>query len=178
VRERTRRQGHHGDLSRDPNEVTGDKRRRGARLRFVLPGASDSAGGTMPDESYPAELKYFKEHDWVRVEGGEATFGITWWAQDALGDMVYASLPDVGAAVSSGQPYGELESVKSVAEIYAPVSGEVVAANDALVAEPALVNADPYGQGWLIRVRLSAPSELDGLMDAAAYRKFLATAGS
>ena len=110
----------------------------------------------MPDESYPAELKYFKEHDWVRVEGGEATFGITWWAQDALGDMVYASLPDVGAAVS----------------------GEVVAANDTLVAEPAFVNADPYGQGWLIRVRLSAPSELDGLMDAAAYREFLATAGS
>ena len=132
----------------------------------------------MAEESYPQDLKYFKEHDWVRVEGGEATFGITWWAQDALGDMVYASLPDVGAAVSSGQPYGELESVKSVAEIYAPVGGEVVAANDALVAEPALVNAEPYGKGWLIRVRLSEPSQLDGLMDAAAYREFLATAGS
>ena len=117
----------------------------------------------MAEESYPEELKYFKEHDWVRVEGGEATFGITWWAQDALGDMVYASLPDVGT---------------SVAEIYAPVGGEVVAANDALVAEPALVNAEPYGKGWLIRVRLSEPSELDGLMDAAAYREFLATAGS
>ena len=132
----------------------------------------------MAEESYPQDLKYFKEHDWVRVAGGEATFGITWWAQDALGDMVYASLPDVGAAVGAGQPYGELESVKSVAEIYAPVGGEVVAANDALVAEPALVNAEPYGQGWLIRVRLSEPSELDGLMDAAAYQEFLATAGS
>jgi glycine cleavage system H protein len=132
----------------------------------------------MAEESYPQELKYFKEHDWVRVEGDEATFGITWWAQDALGDMVYASLPEPGAPVTAGRPYGELESVKSVAEIYAPVSGEVVAANDALVADPALVNADPYGQGWLIRVRLSAPSELDGLMDAAAYQEFLATAGA
>ena len=132
----------------------------------------------MADESYPQDLKYFKEHDWVRVEGAEATFGITWWAQDALGDMVYASLPDVGATVSLGQPYGELESVKSVAEIYAPVGGEVMAANDDLAADPSLVNADPYGRGWLIRVRLSAPSELDGLMDAAAYQEFLATAGS
>jgi len=99
----------------------------------------------MAQESYPQDLKYFKEHDWVRVEGGEATFGITWWAQDALGDMVYASLPDVGAAVSSGQPYGELESVKSVAEIYAPVSGEVVAANDALVG-PKVVPSGAVGQ--------------------------------
>ena len=130
----------------------------------------------MADESYPEELRYFKEHDWVRVAGDEATFGITWWAQDALGDMVYASLPDAGAAVTAGQPYGELESVKSVAEIFAPVSGEVVAANDALVADPALVNADPYGDGWLIRVRLSDPAELDGLMDAAAYRELLASA--
>ena len=132
----------------------------------------------MPAESYPQELKYFKEHDWVRIEGDEAAFGVTWFAQDALGDMVYASLPDVGAAVSPGQPYGELESVKSVAEIYAPVGGEVVAVNDALAADPSLVNADPYGRGWLIRVRLSEPSELDGLMDAAAYQEFLATAGS
>ena len=132
----------------------------------------------MAEESYPDELRYFKEHDWVRVESDEATFGITWWAQDALGDMVYASLPEIGVTVTAGQPYGELESVKSVAEIYAPVSGEVVAANDALLDDPALVNADPYGDGWLIRVRLSAPAELDGLMDAAAYRELLATAGS
>jgi glycine cleavage system H protein len=132
----------------------------------------------MADESYPQDLKYFREHDWVRVDGDEATFGITWWAQDALGDMVYASLPEVGAPVASGQPYGELESVKSVAEIYAPVGGEVVAANDALTAEPALVNADPYGDGWLIRVRLADAAELGGLMDADAYKEFLATAGS
>ncbi len=132
----------------------------------------------MADESYPQDLKYFREHDWVRVDGDEATFGITWWAQDALGDMVYASLPDVGATVVSGQPYGELESVKSVAEIYAPVGGEVVAANDALSADPALVNADPYGDGWLIRVRLADPAELDALMDADAYKELLATAGS
>jgi len=132
----------------------------------------------MAEESYPDELRYFKEHDWVRVAGDEATFGITWWAQDALGDMVYASLPEVGVTVTAGQPYGELESVKSVAEIYAPVSGEVVAANEALLDDPALVNADPYGDGWLIRVRLSAPAELDGLMDATAYQELLATAGS
>jgi len=132
----------------------------------------------MADESYPEDLRYFKEHDWVRVEGDEAAFGITWWAQDALGDMVYASLPDAGATVTAGTPYGELESVKSVAEIYAPVGGEVVAANDALTAEPALVNVDPYGDGWLIRVRLADPAELDGLMGADVYKEFLATAGS
>ena len=132
----------------------------------------------MAEESYPPDLKYFREHDWVRVDGDEATFCITWWAQDALGDMVYASLPDVGATVVSGQPYGELESVKSVAEIYAPVGGEVVAANDALAADPSLVNTDPYGAGWLIRVRLASAAEIDGLMDAAAYKEFLATAGS
>jgi glycine cleavage system H protein len=132
----------------------------------------------MVEESYPQELKYFKEHDWVRVAGGEATFGITWWAQDALGDMVYASLPETGTTVTAGEPYGELESVKSVAEIYAPVSGEVVAANDALSADPSLVNADPYGAGWLIRITVSDSSQLDGLMDAAAYQEFLATAGN
>jgi glycine cleavage system H protein len=132
----------------------------------------------MVEESYPQELKYFKEHDWVRVAGGEATFGITWWAQDALGDMVYASLPETGTTVTAGEPYGELESGKSVAEIYAPVSGEVVAANDALSADPSLVNADPYGAGWLIRITVSDSSQLDGLMDAAAYQEFLATAGN
>ena len=127
----------------------------------------------MADESYPEDLKYFEEHDWVRVAGGEATFGITWWAQDALGDMVYASLPGVGVAVTAGQPYGELESVKSVAEIYAPVSGEVVAANEALLTDPSLVNADPYGDGWLIRVRLTAPEEAESLLGAAEYRRLL-----
>ena len=132
----------------------------------------------MAEESSPRDLKYFKEHDWVRVEGGEAIFGITWWAQDALGDMVYASLPDAGTAVVAGEPYGELESVKSVAQIYAPVGGDVVAANEALEADPSLVNSDPYGAGWLIRVSLSDPAQLDDLMDAAGYQEFLKTAGA
>ena len=132
----------------------------------------------MSDESYPAELKYFKEHDWVRVEGDEVVVGITWFAQDSLGDIVYASLPDAGAAVSAGAAYGELESVKAVAEVYAPVAGEVVARNDGLDADPSLVNSDPYGAGWLVRIRVADAGELDGLMDADAYRTFLAEAGS
>jgi glycine cleavage system H protein len=132
----------------------------------------------MAEESYPAGLKYFKEHDWVGVEGDEASFGITWFAQDALGDIVYVSLPAVGDAIAAGASYGELESVKSVAEIYAPVGGEVVAVNDDLAPDPGLINQDPYGQGWLIRVRLSDPGEVDALMDAEAYQKFLAEAGA
>ena len=112
------------------------------------------------------------------VEGDEAAFGITWFAQDALGDIVYVSLPAVGDAIVAGAAYGELESVKSVAEIYAPVGGEVVAVNDDLAADPGLINQDPYGMGWLIRVRLSDPAEVDALMDADAYQKFLAEAGA
>jgi len=126
----------------------------------------------MADESYPAELKYHKEHDWVRVEGDEAVFGITWYAQDALGEIVYVDLPDSGA-VTAGEKYGELESVKAVTDVFAPVSGEVTAKNEALDDEPQAVNEDPYGSGWLVRVRLSDPAELDGLMDAAAYAAFL-----
>jgi glycine cleavage system H protein len=132
----------------------------------------------MAAESYPAELKYFKEHDWVRVEGDEAVVGITWFAQDSLGDIVYASLPDAGAAVKAGDAYGELESVKAVAEVYAPVAGEVVARNDELDADPSLVNSDPYGAGWLVRIRFADAGEPDGLMDAAAYQAFLADAAS
>jgi glycine cleavage system H protein len=127
----------------------------------------------MADESYPQELKYFKEHDWVRVEGDEAVFGITWFAQDSLGEIVYAELPEPGAMVTAGEPYGELESVKAVSDIYAPAGGEVVERNELLQDEPQHVNEDPYGEGWLIRVRLSDPSQLDGLMDAAAYQRFL-----
>jgi glycine cleavage system H protein len=127
----------------------------------------------MADETYPQELKYFSEHDWVRVEGDEAVFGITWFAQDALGEIVYADLPSTGESVQAGSTYGELESVKAVSEIYAPLSGEVVDANARLEDEPQVVNEDPYGEGWLIRVRLSAPDELDGLMDADAYKAFL-----
>ncbi|HOU29613.1 MAG TPA: glycine cleavage system protein GcvH [Thermoleophilia bacterium] len=127
----------------------------------------------MADETYPQDLKYFREHDWVRVEGEEAVFGITWFAQDALGEIVYAELPAVGDTVTAGATYGELESVKAVSEIYAPLSGEVVATNAKLEDEPQLVNEDCYGDGWLIRVRMSAPDEVDSLMDAEAYQAFL-----
>jgi glycine cleavage system H protein len=127
----------------------------------------------MADETYPQELKYFSEHDWVKVEGDEAVFGITWFAQDALGEIVYADLPAVGDGVTAGSTYGELESVKAVSEIYAPLSGEVTDTNAHLEDEPQLVNEDCYGNGWLIRVRMSAQDELDGLMDAEAYKAFL-----
>jgi len=126
------------------------------------------------DETYPDDLRYHPEHDWVRVEGDEAVFGITWYAQDALGEVVYYDPPDVGGVVVKDQSYGELESVKAVSDIIAPASGEVTAVNEALADTPETVNSDPYGSGWLIRVRLTDPSELDGLMDAEAYRSYLA----
>jgi glycine cleavage system H protein len=128
----------------------------------------------MSDETYPEDLRYHREHDWVRTEGDEAVFGITWYAQDALGEVVYYDPPEVGATVSADASYGELESVKAVSEVYSPASGEVVAVNETVKATPEIVNADPYGEGWLIRVRLSDPGELDALMDAAAYRDYLA----
>ena len=127
----------------------------------------------MSDETYPADLRYHPEHDWARVDGDEATFGVTWYAQDALGEVVYYDPPDVGAATTAGQSYGELESVKAVSDIIAPASGEVLAVNDKVEGAPELVNSDPYGDGWLVKVRLSDPSELDGLMDEAAYRSYL-----
>ena len=128
----------------------------------------------MAEETYPDDLRYHPEHDWVRVEGDEAVFGITWYAQDALGEVVYYDPPDVGGVVVKDQSYGELESVKAVSDIIAPASGEVTAVNEALADTPETVNSDPYGSGWLIRVRLTDPSELDGLMDAEAYRSYLA----
>lgn len=130
----------------------------------------------MADESYPVDLRYHSEHDWVRVEGDEAVFGITWFAQDALGEIVYVDLPDAGASVAAGEKYGELESVKAVSDVLAPVGGEVVAKNDALDDEPQAINEDCYGAGWLIRIRLSDPAEVDALMDAEAYKTFLAEA--
>jgi glycine cleavage system H protein len=130
----------------------------------------------MTDESYPGELKYYKEHDWVRVADDEAIFGISWFAQDALGEIVYVSLPEVGDAVREGAKYGELESVKAVSDIYAPLGGEVVAVNDRLNDEPGIINDDPYGEGWIARVRMSDRSQLEGLMDADAYRRFLTEA--
>lgn len=128
----------------------------------------------MSDETYPGDLRYHLEHDWVRLDGDEATFGVTWFAQDALGEVVYYDPPTVGDTVSLGQAYGELESVKAVSDIIAPASGEVTAVNGAVDSAPELVNSDPYGEGWLIKVRLSDPTELDALMDEPAYRAYLA----
>jgi glycine cleavage system H protein len=127
----------------------------------------------MAEETYPQELKYYKEHDWVRIEGEDAVFGITWFAQDALGEIVYADLPDVGDEVIAGKPYGELESVKAVSDVFAPLTGEVVEVNEALEDEPQRVNDDCYGEGWILRVRMTAPGQIDELMDADAYKAFL-----
>jgi glycine cleavage system H protein len=125
------------------------------------------------DETYPEDLRYFKEHDWVRVDGEDAVFGITWFAQDALGEIVYAELPAVGDTVTRGDSYGELESVKAVSDVFSPLTGEVVEVNEVLQDEPQRVNEDCYGEGWLIRARMTAPGELGELMDAAAYKRFL-----
>ena len=127
----------------------------------------------MSDESYPDELHYHDQHDWVRVDGDTATFGITWYAQDTLGEVVFYSPPEVGADVTKDSDYGELESTKAVSGLVAPLSGEVVEVNGALDGNESTVNDDPYGEGWLIKVRMSDPSELDSLLDAAAYRELL-----
>ena len=126
-------------------------------------------------ESYPDDLKYHSEHDWARVEGDEATLGITWFAADALGDLVHFEPPEVGASVTKDQSYGEVESVKAVSDVIAPLSGEVLAVNDQVVGEPETVNDDPYGNGWLIRIRLSDAAEVDSLLDVDAYRQVLAS---
>jgi glycine cleavage system H protein len=125
-------------------------------------------------ESYPEELKYHEEHDWARVDGDEAVLGITWFATDALGELVHFEPPAVGASVTKDQSYGEVESVKAVSDVIAPLSGEVIAVNDRVVDAPETVNEDPYGNGWLIRIRLADPGETDALLDAEAYRQVLA----
>jgi glycine cleavage system H protein len=125
-------------------------------------------------ESYPDELKYHREHDWARIDGDEATLGITWFAQDSLGELVHFEPPEEGSGVSKDTAYGEVESVKAVSDVISPLSGEVVAVNQKAVDEPETVNEDPYGEGWLIRVRLSDPGEVDDLMDAEAYRAHVA----
>jgi glycine cleavage system H protein len=125
------------------------------------------------EESYPEELLYHPEHDWVRFDGEEATFGITWYAQDTLGELVFFDPPEVGAAVTQNEPYAEIESVKAVSDVYAPLSGQVVAVNDALSADPQKVNEDPYGEGWMVKVRLSDPSEVDALLDVKGYEGLL-----
>jgi glycine cleavage system H protein len=127
-------------------------------------------------ESYPDDLKYHQEHDWARVSDGEATLGITWFAQDALGELVHYEPPDAGSTISKDESYGEVESVKAVSDLIAPLSGEVLEVNAKVVDAPETVNDDPYGDGWLVRIRLGDPSELDSLLDAAAYRASLENA--
>jgi glycine cleavage system H protein len=126
------------------------------------------------DESYPDDLRYHGEHDWARIEDGEAVLGITWYAQDALGELVHYEPPEDGSTLTKDSSYGEVESVKAVSEIIAPLSGEVVEVNGAVVDAPETVNEDPYGAGWLVRIRLTDPSEADDLLDADAYRELLA----
>ena len=123
---------------------------------------------------YPKDLKYDREHEWVRAEGDVAVIGISDFAQDQLGEVVYVDLPTAGDTIAAGDSFGEVESVKSVSELFTPVSGEIVEVNDALDDAPETVNEDPYGDGWLIKVKLSDPSEVDGLMDADGYEAFLA----
>ena len=123
----------------------------------------------MSEPSYPDDLRYHPEHDWARIEGGEATLGITWYAQDSLGEVVFYDGPEVGAEVSKDQPYAEVESVKAVSDVIAPLSGEVIAVNESLADAPEAVNADPYETGWMVKIRLTDPSEADSLMDSASY---------
>ena len=125
-------------------------------------------------ESYPDDLRYHTEHDWARIEGDEATLGITWFAVDALGELVHFEPPEVGSTVTKDQSYGEVESVKAVSDVIAPLSGEVLAVNEQVVGAPETVNEDPYGSGWLVRIRLSDSGEVDALLDAGAYRQVLA----
>jgi glycine cleavage system H protein len=125
-------------------------------------------------ESYPDDLKYHREHDWARIEGDEAVLGITWFAQDALGELVHYEAPAPGSTVAKDSSYGEVESVKAVSDIIAPLSGEVLEVNQAVVDAPETVNEDPYGNGWLIRIRLSDPREVEDLLAVDAYRRVLA----
>jgi len=125
------------------------------------------------EASYPEDLKYHAEHDWARIEGDTATFGITWYAQDALGEVVFFDPPEVGTSVSKDEAYAEVESVKAVSDVFAPLSGEIVEVNEGLTDSPENINADPYGAGWMVKVRLSDQSELDQLMDANQYKELL-----
>jgi glycine cleavage system H protein len=128
----------------------------------------------MADPTYPDDLLYHPEHDWARVEGDSATFGITWYAQDALGEVVFFEAPQIGAKVVKDEPYTEVESVKAVSDVIAPLSGEVIAVNELLQEKPETINEDPYGDGWLVKVRLTDSSETQTLLDVAAYEAILA----
>jgi glycine cleavage system H protein len=125
------------------------------------------------DASYPDDLKYHPEHDWARIEGDTATLGITWYAQDQLGEVVFFDPPAVGTSINKDSPYAEVESVKAVSDVIAPLSGEIVEVNEALKDAPEQINDDSYGEGWLVKIKLSDPSEADGLMDAESYRQSL-----
>jgi glycine cleavage system H protein len=125
------------------------------------------------DASYPDDVKYHPEHDWARIDGDTATFGITWYAQDQLGEVVYFDPPEIGSTLTKDQPYAEVESVKAVSDVVAPLSGEVLEVNEALSSSPEKINEDSYGEGWLVKVRLTDPSELDELMDRETYEDSL-----
>jgi glycine cleavage system H protein len=125
------------------------------------------------DETYPDDLKYHPEHDWAKIDGDEATLGITWYAQDALGEVVFYEPPEVGATIGKDSAYAEVESVKAVSDVIAPLSGEILEVNTALSDAPEKINDEPYGDGWLVKVKLSDPSEADSLLDAAAYKDLL-----
>ena len=127
----------------------------------------------MADASYPDDLLYHADHDWAKVEDDVATFGITWFAQDALGEVVFFDPPEVGSSVTAGEFYAEVESVKAVSDVIAPLSGEIVEVNTALADTPEAINEDPYGAGWMVRVKLGDPGEVDNLMDADAYQSSL-----
>ena len=128
-------------------------------------------------ESYPEDLRYHPEHDWVRIDGDEATFGVTWFAQEALGELVHFEAPEEGSTVTKDQSYAEVESVKAVSDVIAPLSGDVLEVNSAVANAPETVNEDPYGDGWLVRVRLSDPGQVDALMDVEAYKQHVAEQG-
>jgi glycine cleavage system H protein len=125
------------------------------------------------DATYPDDLRYHEEHDWARIEGDQATLGITWYAQDSLGEVVFFDPPEVGATIQKDSSYAEVESVKAVSDVIAPLSGEIVEVNDALADAPERINEDPYGEGWLVKVRLSRADEADQLLSAAEYRNLL-----
>jgi glycine cleavage system H protein len=128
---------------------------------------------SVAEAHYPGDLLYHAEHDWARVEGEIATFGITWYAQDSLGEVVFYDPPEVGATVTKDEAYTEVESVKAVSDVFAPLSGEVTDVNQAAADSPEKINEDPYGEGWLVKIKLSEPSEAEQLMDAEAYQKML-----
>ncbi len=127
----------------------------------------------MADATYPDDLRYHPEHDWARIEGSQATLGITWYAQDSLGEVVFFDPPEVGTAIDKDAPYAEVESVKAVSDVIAPMSGEIVEVNEALADAPEKVNEDPYGEGWLVKVRLTAPEEAETLLGSEDYRNLL-----